>query len=207
MRGRYLVLMIVGLGALGVAWVLTRADGFSTRARPSAPERLVSRVVRRLAVPRRARDAQNPVPFTPEVWRDARAHFADHCAGCHGNDGRGETDLGRNLYPKAPDMRQSDTQRLSDGEIFWIIENGVRLTGMPAWGNGTADDEDSWKLVHFVRHLNELTKEHLEEMSALNPRTPSELDEEREDRAFLAGADSAAPSTPTSHDHPHKDHP
>ena len=77
------------------------------------------------------------------VWGQGRAHFADHCASCHGNDGRGNTEMGRNLYPKAPDMRQSGTQHLSDGELYWIIENGVRLTGMPAWGDGSGNDPDT----------------------------------------------------------------
>ena len=63
--------------------------------------------------------------------------------------------MGRNLYPKAPDMRQSGTQRLSDGELYWIIENGVRLTGMPSWGDGSGNDQDTWKLVHVVRHMTE----------------------------------------------------
>jgi mono/diheme cytochrome c family protein len=205
MRTRYVVLTLVAVGTAGaIAWLLTRSGGFSARAEPSMPERLIARAARRLAVPRSARNARNPLPFTPEVWSDGRTHFADHCASCHGNDGRGNTEIGRNLYPKAPDMRLEDTQRLTDGELYWIIENGVRLTGMPAWGNGTSDDADTWKLVHFVRHLNDLTGEHLKEMEALNPKTPSELEEERQDREFLEGAD-APPALP-SHPH-HKEQP
>ncbi len=110
--------------------------------------------------------------------------------------------MGRNLYPKAPDMRLPDTQRLTDGEIYWIIENGVRLTGMPAWGDGTGRDPDTWKLVHFVRRLNDLTPEHLKEMEALNPRSPAELEEERQDREFLDGTNSETPS-PTRPPHHH----
>src|SRR3979490_1153268 len=98
---------------------------------------------------------------------EARAHFADHCAICHANDGSGNTEIGRNLYPRAPDMRLVATQRLTDGEIYWIIENGARLTGMPAWGDGSAQDVDTWKLVYFIRHLNHLTPDDLKEMAAL----------------------------------------
>jgi mono/diheme cytochrome c family protein len=65
-------------------------------------------------------------------------HFADHCASCHANDGSGDTELGRNLWPKAPDMRAAPTQRLTDASCFYIIEHGVRFTGMPAWSTGTA---------------------------------------------------------------------
>jgi mono/diheme cytochrome c family protein len=202
-RIQQLAITLLVLGVVAVAgWMLIQPGGFGTRANPSMPERVLARAARRLAVPRSGRDAVNPVAFSPEVWADARAHFADHCASCHGNDGRGQTELGRNLYPKAPDMHLPDTQRLTDGELYWIIENGVRLTGMPAWGDGTGHDLDTWKLVHFVRHLDELTPERLKEMEALNPRSPSELDEERQDRDFLEGKDSGAQSpAPSPHQH------
>jgi mono/diheme cytochrome c family protein len=120
---------------------------------------------------------------------------------CHGNDGRGNTDMGRNLYPKAPDMQLSDTQRLSDGELYWIIENGIRLTGMPAWGSGTGVDTDTWKLVHFIRHLSELSAAQLEEMKAFNPRNPAELEEERQDRDFLEGKEPDPKGQPQGHQH------
>ena len=70
---------------------------------------------------------------TPEVIAAGMAHYADHCAACHANDGSAETQIGLGMYPRPPDMRQPATQTLTDGELFYIIENGVRLTGMPAW--------------------------------------------------------------------------
>src|SRR3954469_4383531 len=207
MRMRTLIIAAAGIVvvlALG-AWMLTTLGGFSARAQPSSAEHLLARAARRLAVPRAARDARNPLPFSPEVWADARAHFADHCATCHGNDGRGDTEIGRNLYPKAPDMRLADTQQLTDGELYWIIENGVRLTGMPAWGEGRADDADSWKLVHFVRHLSDLTPEQLEEMARLNPKSRTELEEELQDEQFLQGKDEEK-DVKTPRATPHHDH-
>ena len=200
---------VVGLavvGAVAVGLTIRGSRGFSAREEPSMPERLVARAARHLAVPRDARDAQNPVMFTAETWKEARAHFADHCASCHGNDGSGNTAIGRDLYPKAPDMRLPATQDLSDGELYWIVENGVRLTGMPAWGDGTPDDEDSWQCVLFVRHLGELTAEHLQEMEALNPRSPSEIAEERQDRDVLGGTGADAPTAPP-HVHQHQEKP
>jgi mono/diheme cytochrome c family protein len=152
-----------------------------------------------LSVPRAARAANNPVAFSPEVWAQSRAHFADHCASCHANDGSGNTDLGRGLFPRAPDMRLALTQDKTDGELYWIIENGVRLTGMPAWGAGGGDDADTWKLVHFIRRLKELTPEQLKEMAALNPRSPGEIEEEKADERFLAGDD--VESSPVPHHH------
>jgi hypothetical protein len=102
--------------------------------------------------------------------------------------------MGQHLYPKAPDMRLSATQALTDGELYWIIENGIRLTGMPAWGRGGPDDADTWKLVHFIRQLKDLGPDQIKAMQALNPKTPAELEEERDDQRFLAGETPEAPS-------------
>src|SRR6266496_1210046 len=180
MRVRSILFGILALVCVAVAFEATHLGGFSTRAQPSAVERVVARTSRRLAVPSGERRARNPIPFSPEVWAESRAHFSDHCASCHANDGSGQTEVGQNLYPKAPDMRLADTQTLTDGELYWIIENGVRLTGMPAWGRGGGDDADTWKLVHFIRHLGELTPEQLDEMTQLNPKTRQEFEEEKQ---------------------------
>ncbi len=186
--------------AAAVVWLVT-ANGFSARSMPTPVERIVMRAIHRWSVPAAARNLSNPVAFSPQVWAESRAHFADHCASCHGNDGRGDTEIGRNLFPKAPDMRQPSTQNRSDGELYWIIENGIRLTGMPAWGKGGNDDVDSWKLVHFVRRLAELTPEQLKEMEAANPKSPAELEEEKEDERFLAGEDATPASGEPHHHH------
>jgi mono/diheme cytochrome c family protein len=193
-----LVVVVLAAVAAIAVWI-ARANGFSTRTPPTAVERVVMRGVHWLSVPRSARAAVNPIAFAPDVWAQSRAHFADHCASCHANDGSGDTELGRSLFPRAPDMRLAHTQDKTDGELYWIIENGVRLTGMPAWGAGGDNDADTWKLVHFIRRLKELTPEQLKEMAALNPRSPAEIEEEQADERFLAGED-AEPS-PAPHHH------
>jgi len=190
------------IATAGAAFWAGRARGFSAREQPSAVEELIARAARRWAVPRASRSAVNPVLFSTEVWADARAHFADHCASCHGNDGSGQTGMGRSFYPPAPDMRAARTQGLSDGELFSIIENGIRLTGMPAWGTGTPEGErDSWALVHVIRRLPSLTAAEIERMEALNPKSPQEFRDEEETRRFLAGEDTvpAAPSPSAPH--------
>ena len=165
--------------------------GFSVHEEPSWVEATIARAMRQWAVPSALRKAKNPLPLTPQVLADGRAHFADHCAGCHGNDGKGGG-MGKQMYPKAPDMTAAPTQCLHDGELFSIIENGVRLTGMPGFGSGTADSAyGSWSLVHFVRHLPKLTPEELAEMQKLNPKSPAEWRQMQEEDAFLAGDDSA----------------
>lgn len=191
---RIVVGLLAAIGALALAaagWLA--ASGVSAGPEPSASEARMARAARHLLIPRASRAAANPVPASPEVLARARTHFADHCASCHGNDGRGDTELGRSLYPRAPDMTLPATQDLSDGELFWIIENGVRLTGMPAWGDpGAEGGEESWELVRFIRRLPELTAEEISEMERHNPISRAELEEEEEIRRFLAGEDGEA---------------
>ena len=199
-RSTWTMVLVVLVAVGAVALWIARANGFSARTRPTVVERVVMQAVHRLSVPRAARTAANPVAFSPEVWAESRAHFADHCASCHANDGSGSTEIGQSLFPKAPDMRLAATQNKSDGELYWIIENGIRLTGMPAWGMGGNDDVDSWKLVHFVRRLSQLTPEQLKAMAAANPKSPAELQEEKDDERFLAGEDvTPAPAAPHHH--------
>lgn len=178
---------LVALAACGtlLAWLANR--GLSARDDPSAVEELAARSFRRVATSRAQRDARNPVATSPQVLSAGRAHFADHCASCHANDGSGDTEIGRGLYPKAPDMRLPATQSLTDGELFSIIRNGIRLTGMPAWGSGKPEDDlVTWGLVHFIRHLPRISAEEFAEMRQLNPRSPAEIDKERAIERFLA---------------------
>ena len=174
--------------------------GISAREEPSFMESYVARAARRMATPRAARDQKNPFTPTPEILVEARNHFADHCATCHGNDGAGQTEIGRNLYPKAPDMRLPSTQGLTDGELYSIIHNGIRLTGMPAWGEAT-DDEDSWKLVLFIRHLVKMGPEEMKEMGRFNPKSEAEREEEKQEEDFLGGdtPPAKAPAKPPHH--------
>ncbi len=183
------VALIIATG-IGASLLALRRHGFSARDRPWAAEAFVARRLRRFAIPSAERSLKNPITSTPKVLSDARAHFADHCAVCHANDGSGRTPIGQNLYPKAPDMRQDATQSLTDGEIFYVIHNGIRFTGMPAWGPADPkQDGDSWKLVHFIRHLPRITAEELAEMKTMNPTSRHEMDEEEEIERFLRGDD------------------
>jgi mono/diheme cytochrome c family protein len=185
------VVLLVGLVAL-VALPLGAIvrGGISARPDPGAAEVAVARWLRSALIPAGAKSARNPLASSPRLLADGRAHFADHCASCHGNDGSGDTPLGRNMYPRAPDMRGEATQGLTDGELFYIIENGIRLTGMPAWG-GAGKPEESWKLVLFIRHLPTITPEEVSEMEKLNPRSLEEWKELQEEFEFLEGKGTA----------------
>ena len=193
MKRGTLVIIIVAVALLGLVVAVAASflhDGLSSRATPTRFEIMVARKARHLAIPSNARLAQNPVLDSPEDLRDARLHFADHCAICHANDGSGQSMIGSGLYPKPPDLRLPETQNLTDGELFWIIENGVRFTGMPAFSNGGEHGgmQGSWKLVHFIRHLPHLTAAERIEMERYNPKGPDERAEEQQENDFLNGA-------------------
>src|SRR5579883_1887561 len=134
LRPWFLAILAV-IALLGMVAVRLRRQGLSARSEPSALEQFAAGKVRRWAIPVAARRLPNPLPATHETLQQGKEHWADHCATCHANDGSGDTEMGRNLYPRAPDMRKPATQSLSDGELYYIIRNGVPLTGMPAWGD------------------------------------------------------------------------
>ena len=192
--------LLATLAFLGWFGYQSYTTGFSAKAEPNELEILIARQLRHLAIPIENRRLRNPLPLTQELLKEARAHFADHCASCHANNGSGQTALGKNVYPKAPDLRLRDTQSMADGELFFIIQNGIRFTAMPAWGTGDpAKDSGSWQLVHFIRHLPTLTEEELEEMKSLNPKTKKDLEEEALFELFLQGDDAAAAGAGTHH--------
>ena len=194
-------LLSLVLGAAGIATATLMRGGISARVEPSALEGAIARRLRAMAIPGDANRAKNPLPRSADVLATGRAHFADHCASCHANDGSGDTKLGRSLYPRAPDMRKPETQQLSDGALFYIIENGVRLTGMPAWG-GEGPGHESWALVHFIRHLPQLSAEERAAMERLNPRSAEEWRELQEDDDFLGdGATDDSTAREGHHDH------
>jgi cytochrome c553 len=188
--------VLLGLLIGTIAFVRTLRYGLSAHDRPTAMEAFIAGRMRHWSIPADLHRMKNPVPLTPEVIAESRAHFADHCAQCHGNDGKGKTDMGQHLYPRAPDLTSPETQSLSDGEIFATIENGVRLTGMPGFGNGTAESAAAtWTLVHFIRHLPKVTPEEIAEMEKLNPKSPEEWEQMQEETAFLAGGDETPAPT------------
>ncbi len=182
-------LFLFGLAAILViiaaVAIWLKSTGLSARPEPGALEISLARKARRFAIPQKARELQNPMNASPELLIEGCRHFAEHCASCHGNAGSGMTEIGAKLYPRAPDMRLPETQQLTDGELYYIIQNGVRLTGMPAWGEGGPDDHQSWHLVLFIRHLPKLTPDEIKDMEQYNPRTQAEQTEEKEEEEFL----------------------
>jgi mono/diheme cytochrome c family protein len=194
------ILLAAVVAAIVYGVVLMR-NGINARKEPSSTEIHVARALRHMAIPKADRDEENPWKdvATADVMKGAREHFADHCAQCHANDGSGNTEMGKSLYPRAPDMRLPATQNLSDGELYYIIRNGVPLTGMPAWGDPHFDqDDDSWQLVLFIRHLSHLTREELKDMESYNPKGKME---EEEEPAAPSSAGSSSKAGEAHHHH------
>jgi mono/diheme cytochrome c family protein len=192
------IVFLAAILAAGALIFVKSADGFSARAKPSEMETMMARRAHSMSIPASAKNRPNPVADSPEVLAEARDHWADHCATCHANNGGGDTEMGKHMYPPAPDMRLPATQGMTDGELFFIVENGVRLTGMPAWGASGHDEQASWKLVRFIRHLPQVTAEEERTMEKMNPKSPDDLKEEQEEQEFLNGGQI---HEHTPHDH------
>ena len=148
-------LLLLVLAVLGGAFVKWR--GFRAGATPGAFESSVARSIRDFAIPRAEHRQTNPFAGDPVAIAQGRDAFLARCAVCHGVDGQGATPIGANEYPRVPNLRSEPTQRLSDGDIHYIIENGVQLTGMPAMrGTHSETDAESWNLVAYVRSFRSI---------------------------------------------------
>src|SRR5271163_2268423 len=151
-----LALLLVGaLCAGALKW-----RGFRATSTPSAFETIAARSIRDFAIPRAERHKKNPDANDWTAIQQGREDFLARCASCHGVDARGRTPIGVNVYPRVPDLHSDATQHLSDGEIHYIIENGIQLTGMPAMPSAHRESAaESWKLVAYIRSLRSPTRE------------------------------------------------
>ena len=142
---------------LGVISVMLGAllPGCTADKRPSREETNLANAAKDVVIPLEAGKKTNPLPETDEVVSQGQDVFLGSCAQCHGPDGRGDSNIGHNMDPPAMDLRSSHVQHWSDAELFWIIQNGVRLTGMPSWRSSISDN-DTWKLARFIHNLPRL---------------------------------------------------
>lgn len=157
-----ILLVLVG-GVVLASYAYFR--GISARAHALPFEDWIAEQLVALATPAELRNRENPLKSTALLIAQARDHFADHCAFCHANDGSGKTEAGKGMFPPVPDLRDAESQELTDGEMFAIIRDGIRFSGMSGWG-GT--DEENWKLVLFLRHLPQLTADERRYMNEVN---------------------------------------
>lgn len=120
--------------------------------KPSTVEATLANIAKDIVIPIEAENLKNPLPVDQQVVAKGRDLYVQSCAVCHGPDGHGQTSLGLAMYPPAMDLTSPHVQHWREAELFWIIQNGVRLTGMPSWKNSISP-EDTWKLVVFIYEL------------------------------------------------------
>jgi mono/diheme cytochrome c family protein len=169
-----------------VLLLVLHGRGISAVRSPTVVEERAAIAAWRFLVPAHVKHETNPVAESDAVLSEAAAHWADHCAVCHGGDGLGATKLSRHMYPPVPDFRALRTQSLSDGELFYAIEEGIPWTGMPAWTTGSDEGaRESWALVRFIRHVPNLTPAEIARIEALMPKSPADLKQEQDIEDFL----------------------
>jgi mono/diheme cytochrome c family protein len=131
---------------------MLKSRGFRATSTPPAFETVAARSIRDFAIPGAEHHKTNPDANDWTAVQQGREDFLARCASCHGVDARGRTPIGANVYPRVPDLRSDSTQNLSDGEIHYIIQNGIQLTGMPAMASPhRASAAENWKLVAYIR--------------------------------------------------------
>ena len=154
--------VVVPLLVLATGWV-----DFGASAKPGLVERSLAPWAVDHSRSRRAPKMANPYAGAADALSTGLGHYRENCVMCHGAPDIEESEVSQGLNPKAPHLDDTD---LSDGELFWTIKNGIRMTGMPAFGP-THTDEEIWKIVAFVRHLSKLTPS---ERQALEPSPEEE---------------------------------
>lgn len=164
---RRLIYIWAGISAvvifgLAIVFAVMWSRGLGARAHPSELESNVAMSVWESSIP--SRYSKMKSPLTQVELTDAAGHYEEHCAVCHGDDGAGHTKFEGTMDPPPPDLRSGETQEMSDGELYWVIKNGVRWSGMPAFGAPGDNDAHAWKIVAFLRHLPKLTPQELNEM-------------------------------------------
>ena len=153
-------------------------QGCTANKQPSPGETNLADAAKDVAIPLEAGKKKNPLPDTDEVVSQGQELFLGSCAQCHAADGRADTSLGRTMAPPAMDLTSSHVQHWSDAELFWIIQNGVRLTGMPAW-HSSISENGTWKLARFIHHLP-----HLDATSTTTP-SPAQAATSAQDKYTL----------------------
>lgn len=159
---------LAGALAIGIAGFVFWSRGFEARSEPSGLEANVAMKLHDSSIPRRYEALKSPISSDQIDLIEAGAHYEEHCSACHADDGSRQTKFHGIMNPRPTDLRSEDTQEMSDGELYWVIKNGVRWAGMPAFGKPGDDDEHAWKIVAFVRHLPHLTP--IEEQQMKHPQ-------------------------------------
>jgi|SRR5579875_926650 len=146
--------------------------------KPSPIERTLANMAKDVVIPLEAHNLKDPVPPGEKAIQEGQQVYLQSCALCHGTDGHGYTSLGRSMYPPAMDLTSPHVQHWTDADLYWIIQNGIRLTGMPSWSSSISES-DTWKLAQFIHALPQLDAERATAGPA-NAVPPSAPEQKRE---------------------------
>lgn len=125
--------------------------GCQARQPGSLETSLVQKVKRDITVG--GNDVTNPLPASDENIRAGQANFSNYCMVCHGLDGQNTgVPFAERMSPPVPDLKSPAVQAYSDGQLKWIVDNGIFPSGMPA-SKGILNDGEIWQIVHYLRHL------------------------------------------------------
>ena len=161
-RARLLLLLLGGVAIVVLIALGLGAFDISATSRPSKLEKSLAGWVRDASI--RARAPRNvKAPTDPATLTKGRAEYAEHCQVCHGIPDAEQTSIAQGLNPPVPDLAEPTTQARTDGELFFIVSHGIRLSGMPGFAKSEPDDV-RWAMVAFVRHLPKLTPEERAEL-------------------------------------------
>ena len=205
---RFLAGFLLGLMILGaVVWVYL-AMGFFDPAAATPTGRMETALARfalNRSVAKRASKEKNPFSATPDVLKEGLDHYKENCVLCHGAPGVDVSEIGQGLNPPAPELTLPRTEKRTDGELFWIVANGIRMTGMPAF-KPTHKPEEIWKMVAFVRHLEEITPDEQKALKAGGEEAEhhheGEAEEKTEGKPEAKPQENPAPAATPGHTHP-----
>ncbi len=148
----FVVVLSLGAVLVTVGFVQIKLDALQE---PGHLETVLATQAKHLLIRWSSRDGIPPAPkIFPASIEEGDKLFGVECAACHGLEGNQPTDAGRWMYPRAADLTSPEVQQYTDRELFWIIKNGIRLSGMPAFAK-VDPDEHIWNLVHYLRILGE----------------------------------------------------
>lgn len=158
-----LIRILAAIGVLSIVlgcWGLVTAYRIARGTMSAGDDALVETIARKLrsaALHPDDRDRKDRIGVDEADRARARHDWAELCASCHGADGSGYDTIGARMYPRAPNLAAKGTQSLTDGELYWIIENGIGLSGMPGFGDDARENPRNWRLVAFIRELPTLS--------------------------------------------------
>lgn len=182
------VLLTVGIPMVAI---YTGSINMGASQEPNRVEKVVGTMAWENCMRTHASDAKNPYANDAKALQVGMAHYQENCMVCHAAPGIESSEIAKGMNPPPPVL--DDIDDMTDGHLFWLVKNGIRMTGMPAFGP-THSDEEIWKTIAFVRHLTKLTPEERQTLKA-------SVEEEEEHHHDDASADE--PKTDEQQEHHH----